>query len=484
MSCSNARVFFRIQGSSLDGRCVAFKKPWIIRGWAFFFEAVSNVQAPSVDSIKQPSFREAFWFWLRIGFISFGGPAGQIAILHEELVENRKWVSEDRFLHALNFCMLLPGPEAQQLATYMGWVLHGTWGGIVAGSLFVLPSAVLLYGLSWSYVVFGHVTWVAAAFHGLKPVVLALVVAAVLRLGKKALKAPVLWVAAGFAFLALAVLQVSFPVILIVTALAGFWGARAFPEVFQWPQTSGGSDSGSSGDARGTEWRKASGEVGWGRAVRVLCICLALWWIPVVVLWSWLGSTHAVVQESLFFSKAAMVTFGGAYAVLPYVAQQAVERFGWLSPVQMLDGLALAETTPGPLIMVLQFVGFLGGWNQPGSLSPLMAASIGAGISTWTTFLPCFLWIFLGAPFVERLRGIRLWNRLLTLVSAAVVGVVMKLAVWLGWHLWKPADGGWDLYAVGVSLVAFWGLHYRKWPLIPVILGSAVLGILWESVGR
>lgn len=439
----------------------------------------------SADSSRPtaPTFGEAFRFWLKLGFISFGGPAGQIAIMHEELVERRRWISEDRFLHALNYCMLLPGPEAQQLAIYIGWLLHRTWGGLVAGILFVLPAALLLYVLSWSYVVFGQVSWVSAAFYGLKPAVLAIVVVAVLRIGKKALKNRVMGSVALAAFIAIAWLKLPFPLIILLAGVLGWAGERWAKSSFLVIQGHGAKKSGSATPSAvlddSTEVPKHT-RPSWGRSILVTVVCLVLWWAPIAGLALWLGPDHSTVREGLFFSQAAMVTFGGAYAVLPYVAQQAVEKYAWLGPTQMLDGLALAESTPGPLIIVLQFVGFLGAWTHPGTLSPWASATLGAFITTWATFVPCFLWIFLGAPYIERIRGNQRLNCMLSTITAAVVGVVLNLAVWFGLHLLIPQPGRFDVYAAVVAVVAFIGLHYRKWPMIPVILGSALLGIAYR----
>ena len=424
---------------------------------------------------KHPTFAEAFRFWLKLGFISFGGPGGQIAIMHEELVEKKKWISEDRFLHALNYCMLLPGPEAQQLATYLGWLLHKTWGGIVAGALFVLPSALILWALSWVYVTFGEVRWVAAVFYGLKPAVLAIVGAAVLRIGGKALKNGVMWTLAGLAFVAIYFFKLPFPLIILSAALIGLVGGRFWRKKFL---VIGGHASTNVLDDHGGAHTRPS----LARAVKVCVVCLLLWWTPVLLIGGWLGTGHALFREGIFFSKAAMVTFGGAYAVLPYVSQQAVETHAWLSAGQMLDGLGLAETTPGPLIMVLQFVGFLGGWNHPGHLPPLLAASLGAGLTTWTTFLPCFLWIFLGAPHLEQLRGNVKLTTALSAVTAAVVGVILNLAVWFGRQVFFPGAGA-DWFAVVLAAVAFLGLWKWKWNVFWVVLGGGLLGVLWKWAG-
>jgi chromate transporter len=426
-----------------------------------------------------PSFREAFKFWLKLGFISFGGPAGQIAIMQHELVERKKWIGQERFLHALNFCMLLPGPEAQQLAVYCGWLLHRTLGGIVAGALFVLPSAFILWGLSQVYVSFGDVPQVAAVFQGLKPAVLAVVAAAVLRIGSKALKNGVMWAIAATAFGLIFFLKVPFPVIVFGALAAGLIGGRVAPKWFVFPGGHGGGGGGTAviDDAAESFAVKPS----WGRAVRVTGTCVVLWAAPMLLIGAALGWNSVWVKEGIFFSKAAMVTFGGAYAVLPYVAQQAVETHGWLTAPQMMDGLAFAETTPGPLIMVLQFVGFMGGWNQPGALSPWAAAALGGAITTWVTFVPCFLWIFLGAPHIEQLRGQKLLTAALGAVTASVVGVILNLAVWFGWHVvfpdetWASVDG----FAVVVGVAAFVALHRFKVNLIAVIAASGAAGLIY-----
>jgi chromate transporter len=430
-----------------------------------------------------PSFKEAFRFWLKLGFISFGGPTGQIAIMHTELVERRKWISESRFLHALNYCMLLPGPEAQQLAIYIGWLLHKTWGGVVAGSLFVLPAMFILWGLSYVYVTFGDVPWVAAIFYGLKPAVLAIVAAAGMRIGRKALKNEMMWTIAVAAFVAIFFFKVPFPAIIISAGLIGLAGGKLWQDKFMIAVAHGppGKSSATSVLDDRTESPQHT-RPSLARAIKVTAVCLALWWLPVALVGAALGTGHALFKEGIFFSKAAMVTFGGAYAVLPYVSQQAVENYQWLAPGQMLDGLGLAETTPGPLIMVLQFVGFLGGWNQPGALSPLLAATLGALITTWTTFVPCFLWIFLGAPHIEQLRGNVKLTTALTAVTAAVVGVILNLAVWFGLHVLFPAPRTVDWFAVAVAVVAFIGLVKWKWGIVSVIVGAGALGLIFKAL--
>jgi chromate transporter len=428
-----------------------------------------------------PTFRQALGFWLKLGFISFGGPTGQIAVMHTELVERRKWIGEQRFLHALNYCMLLPGPEAMQLATYCGWLLHRTWGGIAAGALFVLPSAVLLWGLSWIYVAYGSVPWIAGIFHGLKPAVTAIVVAAVIRIGRRTLRNPVMWAIAAVAFVAIFFLRVPFPAIVGGAALTGFLGGKYLPAKF--PATAGHGKPGGGSVIDDAHESPVHTRPTWARAVKVTVVCGALWWGPVVAAGMWQGWDSTLAQEGFFFSKAAMVTFGGAYAVLPYVAQQAVERYGWLGAPEMMDGLGLAEATPGPLIIVVQFVGFLGGWNQPGALSPLAAATLGAAITSWTTFVPCFLWIFLGAPHIEQMRGNVRLGSTLTAVTASVVGVVLNLGVWFGLHVFFPERGVVDGFAIVLAAVAFIAIQRYKVDVIPVVLASGLIGLIWQTVG-
>jgi chromate transporter len=408
-----------------------------------------------------PTFAEAFRFWLKLGFISFGGPAGQIAIMQTELVERKRWIDQARFLHALNYCMLLPGPEAQQLAIYIGWLLHRTAGGIVAGVLFVLPSVFILWTLSFIYVRFGNVPWIAAIFYGLKPAVLAIVAAAVIRIGRKALRTRLMWGLAAAAFIAIYFFRVPFPLIIIAAGAIGFLTNRAPAEA-----------------------EVKSERVGLRRTIAVFCTWLAVWWVPLLSLGAVLGWNHTVFREAVFFVKAAVLTFGGAYAVLPYVSQQAVDTYHWLAPGQMLDGLGLAETTPGPLIMVLQFVGFVGAWNQPGNLSPLLAATLGALATTWATFAPCFLWIFAGAPYIERLRNNSALTAALSTVTAAVVGVILNLAVWFALHVIFPANAGVEWFAVVLALIAFIGMLRWKWDVIPVVVGSGVVGLLHLVIAR
>jgi chromate transporter len=436
----------------------------------------------TLDAARQdrhsPTFREAFRFWLKLGFVSFGGPSGQIAMMHTELVEKRRWIDQSRFLHALNFCMLLPGPEAQQLAIYIGWLWHRAWGGIVAGALFVIPSIFILWTLSYVYVAFGHVPWIVAIFYGLKPAVLAIVAAAVINIGRKALRNGIMWLVAAAAFVAIYFFHAPFPLIIISAGMLGFIAGKFWPRVFAVPSAENVAPT----TARSTitDQLPIQTRPTLGRVLRVCTISVLLWWAPVLLAGILLGRQHTIFREGIFFSKAAMVTFGGAYAVLPYVSQQAVENYHWLGAGQMLDGLGLAETTPGPLIMVLQFVGFLGGWNHPGNLSPVLAATLGALITTWTTFTPCFLWIFLGAPYIERLRDNQLLSSALATVTAAVVGVILNLAVWFGIHVIFPQTAGVDWFAVTVCTVAFGGMLRWKWDIVPVVLGSGLLGLIYK----
>jgi chromate transporter len=443
----------------------------------------SPVLSPDRPAARGPSFWEAFRFWLKLGFISFGGPTGQIAIMQTELVEQKRWISQARFLHALNYCMLLPGPEAQQLATYIGWLLHRTAGGIAAGALFVIPSVVVLWTLSFVYVTYGSLPWIAAIFYGLKPVVVAIVVAAVIRIGRKTLKNEVMWAIAALAFIAIFFFGAAFPAIIIAAGLLGLIGGKIWPARFDViSQHQGGNEAERENSViddqdAPPEHTKPSP----ARALRVASIWLAIWWTPVVLAFLLLGTGHTIAREGIFFSKAAMITFGGAYAVLPYVAQHAVEDFGWLKPGQMMDGLGLAETTPGPLIMVLQFVGFMGGWNQPGHLSPLAAATIGALITTWVTFIPSFLWIFLGGPHIEQLRGNRKISMALSAVTAAVVGVVLNLAVWFARHVVHP-ESGLDWFAIVLGLVALIAMIRWKLGVIPVVAAGSAIGLLYSLI--
>jgi chromate transporter len=426
-------------------------------------------------STAPASFKEALKFWTKLGFISFGGPAGQIAIMHQEVVERRKWIGENQFLRALNFCMLLPGPEAQQLATYIGWRLHGLWGGIAAGSLFVIPSIFVMLLLSYLAVAHIDIPAVAAAFYGIQPVVVAVVIEAVLRIGKKALKHRVLYGFAAMAFVAIFFLKVPFPYVVAAAALGGLLMQTRLPQVFCKGQF----------DAQTRECRievepdrAGRAKPSLGHVVRVFLVCFVLWAVVVGGIWIWRGDGDTLTQLGLFFTKAAFVTFGGAYAVLSYITDVAVSN-GWLSTQQMLIGLGLAESTPGPLIMVTQYAGFLAAWNLPGGLSPLLAGTLGALVTTYVTFLPCFFFIFAGAPFIEAMAGNQRLQAALTGVTAAVVGVVLNLAVWFGLKVIVP-DGGPDIFAIVsavVSLILLQKWHFPIQYLVPI---GAVAGVIWK----
>jgi len=422
-----------------------------------------------------PSFQEAFKFWLKLGWISFGGPAGQIAIMHQELVERKKWISNERFLHALNYCMLLPGPEAQQLATYIGWLLHRTRGGIAAGALFVLPSVFILFALSYIYVAFGTLPWVAAIFDGLKAAVLAIVLAAVIKIGKKSLKNNLLIAIAILSFAATFLLKVPFPALILTVGIIGVIGSQFFPDLFLAGKKSGGATPLADPSSEHTRHPSLS------RNLKLLAIFASLWGIPFLALYFLLpGSMFAT--EALFFTKAAFLTFGGAYSLLGYIAQAGVEQYGWLTSLQMMDGLGLAETTPGPLIMVVQFVGFLAGWNQSAPLGQFFGAVTGSLVATYFTFLPSFMFIFVGAPYIERLIGNVKMSAALATITPAVVGVVLNLGVWFGGHVLFPSEGfAW--FSACLAIAAFCLMQFYKVGIIQIIAGSGALGLLWHLVG-
>jgi chromate transporter len=441
------------------------------------------------------SLQEAFWTWLRVAGLSFGGPAGQIAVMHRILVEEKRWVSEERFLHALNYCMLLPGPEAQQLATYIGWLMHRTLGGIIAGGLFVVPGIIAIMGLSYIYAGWGNVPIIVALFFGLKAAVLAIVVEAVVRIGRRALKNKIMIGLAAAAFVGIFFLNVAFPIIIFGAALIGFVAGMTEVAAFQ-----GGGGHGASkakggvvvldsllGDELPEHARPTV-----LRSLQVSAVWLALWLIPVALLLWALGTSNVFSQIAVFFSKMAMVTFGGAYAVLAYVAQQAVEHYAWLKPGEMLDGLGMAETTPGPLIMVLQFVGFMAAFRDPGPLSPMLAGTLGGLLATWVTFAPCFLWIFLGAPFIEKLRGNKAVSAALSAITAAVVGVVLNLAIWFAIHtvfrqtvsvqtfpfaFEAPILTSVDPWALLLSLAAAIAIFRFKIGMLPTLAACCLVGI-------
>jgi chromate transporter len=398
------------------------------------------------------SLREAFWVWARVAALSFGGPAGQIAVMHRILVEEKRWIGENRFLHALNYCMLLPGPEAQQLAIYVGWLMHKTIGGLIAGILFVLPGLVAIMVLSWIYAAFGNVGIVEALFFGLKAAVLAIVLEAVVRIGKRALKNNIMLALAAAAFVAIFFFDVPFPIIILSAGLIGYAGGRAGMDAFMVGGGHGKSGGKVVHDADTLLGEKTPEHVrpnlGW--SLKISGILLGLWLTPLLILWLALGGGDVFTQIAAFFSTMAVVTFGGAYAVLAYVAQQAVESYGWLQPGEMLDGLGMAETTPGPLIMVTQFVGFMGAFRDSGTLNPFLAGTLGGLLTTWVTFVPCFLWIFLGAPFIEGLRENKALSAALSVITAAVVGVVLNLAVWFGLHvLFEQVN---EIHTLGMSV--------------------------------
>jgi chromate transporter len=434
--------------------------------------------------------------WAKIGCLSFGGPAGQVALMHQELVEKRKWIDEERFLHALNYCMLLPGPEAQQLATYIGWLMHKTRGGVVAGLLFVLPGFLMMLGLSALYAGIGQTPVIAALFFGLKAAVFAVVVEAVLRIGKRALKSRLLVLLAALAFVAIFFFEVAFPLVVLGAGLFGFLGARVWPAAFKEPpKAKVGADHPTVIDRMAAAGELAHTRPSVARAGWVLCVCGVVWALPVVVLAAAFGQSSVFVHEAVFFSKTAMVTFGGAYAVLAYVAQRAVDDFAWLRPGEMLDGLGLAETTPGPLILVLQFVGFLAAHRHPGTLSPMLAGVVGATTTVWVTFAPCFLWIFLGAPYVESLRGHRTLSAALSAITAAVVGVILNLSLWFGLHLvfrriderhvgplrlFSPDLTSLDAAALVLAVLAMLALLRLKLGLLKTLVASALAGAAWK----
>ena len=438
--------------------------------------------------------KDAVRYWARLGFINFGGPAGQIAIMHDELVDRKRWISNNRFLHALNYCMLLPGPEAQQLAIYVGWLLNGNLGGILAGILFVLPAFFLILGLSWTYAVHGDISWIAAVFYGLEAAVIALVAAAVIRVGSKALRNPLLVSIASGAFVAIFFIKVPFPLIVLGAAAIGLIGARVAPDVFRPDGHGDVKDEGSIlGDAADHRTPKAS----WSRTLRVLLIGLAVWWGPLLIVMALRGTDDTLSREAVFFSQAAMVTFGGAYAVLAYINQAAVHQFGWLQPGEMVTGLGLAESTPGPLIMVTEFVGFLGAYHFPGGSNPVVAGILGAIVTTWATFAPCFLWIFLGAPYIERLRGNKGLNSALSAVTAAVVGVILNLAVTfaivalfesvrqgavLNVTFPVPDPASADLFAASLAIAGFVALWKYRVNVLWVVGASASLGLVYRTL--
>ncbi len=425
------------------------------------------------------SLSETARYWLKLGFISFGGPTGQIAMMHKDLVEKKKWIAEDHFLQALNFCMLLPGPEAQQLATYIGWLLNGKWGGIIAGGFFVLPSIFILWLLAWMYASLGTIPAIAALFYGLKPAVVAIVLEAVLRIGKKSLKTRFLYSLAGASFIGIYFFNVPFPIIVLSAGVLGYFAGTVVPQLFTSTPVNNAAPA---AVTIISEKAASSSSLGWRRFIKVLVVFLALWSLPIVLLGLWRGWNDTFIDIGVLFSKAAVVTFGGAYAVLGYISQQAVSHYHWIMPEQMMDGLGLAETTPGPLIMVNQFVGYLAGYYHAQGLSPALGGAIGGLLTTWVTFIPSFMMIFLLAPYIETLRKNKQLGTALSAITASVVGVVLNLAVLFTYHTLLPDTGGFDWYALAAAVIASIGMMRYKWGMIPVIIGSALAGFIWKTI--
>jgi len=435
----------------------------------------------SPPATPHPTFGEAFRFWLKLGFISFGGPAGQISIMHHELVEQKKWISNERFLNALNYCMLLPGPEAQQLATYIGWLLHRLPGGIVAGAFFVIPSIFILFALSYIYAAYGTIPWVSSIFNGLKAAIMAIVVSAVIKIGKKALKNGIMVGLAAFSFIAIYFLKVPFPFIVLGAGLIGLVGSFVLPDKFN---TLDGKDGKGFGNGYVTiceDDLTCHVNPSLKRNLFLIIAFALLWIVPVLALYAFTAN-RVFYTEALFFTKAAFLTFGGAYAVLAYIAQAGVEQYAWLTGPQMIDGLGLAETTPGPLIMVVQFVGFMAGWNYPGGWSSVLGGWVGSLVATYFTFLPCFLFIFLGGPYIEKFRKNAKLSSALSSITAAVVGVVLNLAVWFGIQVLLPAEGGLNGFAAVVGVASFIAIQWFKIGMIPVIAISGLLGYFWYQI--
>jgi chromate transporter len=460
-------------------------------------DIAANNAATEADAGHGISFGEAFRVWLRVALLSFGGPAGQIAVMHRILVEEKNWISESRFLHALNYCMLLPGPEAQQLATYIGWLLHRTAGGIMAGGLFILPGVICIMALSYIYAAFGNVGVIEALFFGLKAAVLAIVIQAVVRVGKRALRNRIMIGLAASAFIAIFFFSVPFPVIIIAAGVIGYIGAKSGRPEFAAVEHGGGKNAAAIDSLLGDELPDHI-RPSIPRALRVSAVWLLLWLVPVGAVLVAFGSANVFSQIALFFSKMAMVTFGGAYAVLAYVAQQAVEHYHWVQPREMLDGLGMAETTPGPLIMVLQFVGFMAAYRDPGTLSPMLAGTLGGLLATWVTFTPCFLWIFLGAPFIETLRGNKGLAGALTAITAAVVGVILNLSIWFALHTVfretspvrsfglsfdMPVWSSIDIAALILAIAAATAIFRFNLGMLPVLAGSCVAGVAMRLAG-
>ena len=442
---------------------------------------------PAPEAPQAVSFWQALLFWWKLGWVSFGGPAGQIAMMHQELVERRRWISEKRFLHALNYCMVLPGPEAQQLATYIGWLMHRTWGGVVAGGLFVLPSLFMLVGLSWVYIAYGDVAWVAGIFYGIKPAVTAIVVQAAHRIGSRALKNGALWAIAAASFVAIFALQLPFPLIVLSAAAIGWAGGRWAP---QWFQLGGGHGAANASQGQAliddNTPTPAHALFRWSRLGVVVASGAVLWALPMGWLTLQFGWDHTLTQMGWFFTKAALLTFGGAYAVLPYVFQGAVGHYGWLTPTQMMDGLALGETTPGPLIMVVAFVGFVGGYVKAvfGPDQLFLAGAVAATLVTWFTFLPSFVFILAGGPLVETTHNKLSFTAPLTAITAAVVGVILNLALFFGYHLLWPQGfaGPFDAVSAAIAIAAGVALFKYQRSVMQVLAACALLGLALSAV--
>ena len=436
-------------------------------------------KVPKETTPSAPTLKQAFWYWLKLGFISFGGPAGQIAIMHKDLVEDKRWISEKRFLHALNYCMVLPGPEAQQLATYIGWLMHKTRGGLLAGGLFVLPSLLILMALSYIYMRFGSTPVVAGVLYGIKPAVVAIVLFAAYRIGSRALKNKALWAIAVASFLAITLLKLPFPLIVGLAALFGYLGNRFVPTLFA---SGGGHKAADKNFGKAVidddTPTPAHAHFSWCGLVKFLLIGLAIWLVGMAALMAMFGWTAVYTQMAWFFTKAALLTFGGAYAVLPYVYQGAVTHYAWLTSTQMMDGLALGETTPGPLIMVVAFVGFVGGWSHAAVYNPMLSAMLAACLVTFFTFLPSFIFIFMGAPFIESTKNNLKFNAPLTAITAAVVGVIVALALFFALQVFWPNHTHIDWLAMLAAALGFVALYRLKANTIRLIGVFAIFGLL------
>lgn len=453
----------------------------------------STHDAPT-DRPTHPTLYESFRVWCRVALLSFGGPAGQIAVMHRILVDEKRWISEDRFLHALNYCMLLPGPEAQQLATYTGWLLHGTFGGLMAGTLFVLPGFLSILALSVVYVEYHDLLLIQGLFFGLKPAVVAVVIEAVIRIGRRALKNRVMVAIAAAAFVAIFLLRIPFPLIILAAGLLGYFGGRLWPDKFIVIKGHAVPAHSSTSSALISDGASHTAPPTLRKTLSVMTLWLAIWLVPIALLIAFTGWQSIFAREAIFFSQVAMVTFGGAYSVLSYIAQECVNTHGWLTAGEMQDGLGMAETTPGPLIQVVQFVGFLGAYRQPSGLPPLVAGLAGSIVTTWVTYAPCFLWIFTGAPYIEHLRGRQLLSAALSAITAAVVGVILNLSIWFSLHTlfgsltdqqWGPIHWlapDWrtlNLAAAAITAGAMWGLFRRKLGLLVTLAICAAAGVLW-----